>query len=308
MRDLSILIPARNEIFLQKTIENILENIEADTEVIAVCEGNWPSPPVLDNPRVNLVVNFDPIGQRAATNLAARLSGAKYVMKADAHCAFGKGFDRILMEEFEPDWTVVPRMYNLHAFNWVCKCGNRTYQGPKPEKCEKCGDTELEMEIVWEPRKSRRSDYLRFDKDLKFQYWQQYEKERPDKAKELISDCLGCLGACFMMTRERYWELDGMDESHGSWGQMGTEVACKSWLSGGRLVTNKKTWFSHMFRTNNEGFSFPYEISGKDIQKARKHSKRLWKDNKWTKAKKPLSWLIEHFKPVPGWHQGINDG
>jgi len=282
-RDLSILIPARNEMFLQRTIENILENIEADTEVIAVSDGSWPITPVKDDPRVNLVVNFNAIGQRQGTNLAARLSKAKYVMKCDAHCAFGKGFDRILMEEFEPDWTVVPRMFNLHAFDWQCKaCGERFYQGPEPAKCATCGsDLGHEMVIVWKPRKSRRSDYMRFDKDFRFQYWPQYEKERPEEAKKKISDCMGCLGACFMMTRERYWELGGMDEGHGSWGQMGTEVACKAWLSGGRLVVNKKTWFSHMFRTNNAGFSFPYPITGKDVHKARKYSQRIWGKDKW---------------------------
>ena len=41
------------------------------------------------------------------------------------------------------------------------------------------------------------------------------------------------------------------DEKHGSWGQYGTEWACKSWLSGGKLITTKKTWFGHMFRTGN---------------------------------------------------------
>ena len=35
MKDLSILIPARSEMFLSRTIEDILQHIEADTEVIA---------------------------------------------------------------------------------------------------------------------------------------------------------------------------------------------------------------------------------------------------------------------------------
>ena len=39
MKDLSILIPARNEQFLKRTIDDILENIEADTEIIAVLDG-----------------------------------------------------------------------------------------------------------------------------------------------------------------------------------------------------------------------------------------------------------------------------
>ena len=92
MPDLSILIPARNEMFLATTIENILENIEADTEIIAILDGDWPEPPVSDHPRVT-VIHHESIGQRAATNEGARISQAKFIMKADAHCAFDKGFE-----------------------------------------------------------------------------------------------------------------------------------------------------------------------------------------------------------------------
>jgi hypothetical protein len=277
-----------------------MQNIEADTEIIAVCDGNWPDPPLADNPRVKLIYHPVPIGQRAATNEAARLSTAKYIMKCDAHCAFDKGFDRKLMEHFEPDWTVVPRMYNLHAFNWRCLgCGNETYQGPKPVNCEKCHHNEFEMVIVWKPRLHRRTDFMRFDKDLKFGYWQEYER-RP-QAKEKIAEQMCAVGACWMMSRERFWELDGVDEHHGSWGQMGVEIACKSWLSGGKQVVNKHTWFSHMFRTNNAGFSFPYPISGKEIEYARKHSRKMWMERTWPKAKYNLQWLIDKFAPVPTW-------
>ncbi|GAG18954.1 unnamed protein product, partial [marine sediment metagenome] len=86
--DLSILIPARNEEFLANTVGDILDNIQGDTEVIVVCDGNWPDPPVPDDPRVTLVYHSESIGQRAATNEAARLSKAKFLMKCDAHCAF----------------------------------------------------------------------------------------------------------------------------------------------------------------------------------------------------------------------------
>jgi hypothetical protein len=290
--------------FLKHTIEDILSKIKLNTEIIAVSDGDYPVEPIQDHKRVSLVINHKAIGQRQGVNLAARLSRAKYVMKLDAHCSVGKGFDEILLNDIEEDQTVVPRMYNLHAFDWQCKkCGHRKYQGPYPEKCKECNSTEHERVMVWKPRKSRRSDYMRFDKNMKFQYWLDYEK-RPGVKDKKIDDCMGCLGACFLMSRERFWKLGGMDENHGSWGQMGTEVACKAWLSGGRLVVNKKTWFSHMFRTNNAGFSFPYDISGKDVGKARKYSKDIWKNNKWSGAVRDLSWLIEHFKPVPEWHNG----
>ena len=42
MPDLSVLIPARSEMFLRRTIEDILAHMEGDTEIIVVCDGNWP--------------------------------------------------------------------------------------------------------------------------------------------------------------------------------------------------------------------------------------------------------------------------
>lgn len=303
-KDLSVIIPARNEIFLQRTIENILENIQGDTEVIAICDGYWPDPPVLDNPRVIVVHHTESIGQRAATNEGARISRARYVMKADAHCAFDKGFDIKLIDGCQHDWTLVPLMYNLHAFDWQCPgCGHRSYQGPKPEKCSVCHNTnEHNMMIVWQPRWNRLTYSWRFDKEMNFQYWREHRK-RPETRRGSYIETMSFIGACWFMERERYWALDGLDEAHGSWGQVGTEMACKSWLSGGKLLTCKKTWFSHMFRTNNHGFSFPYPMSGNQINRAKTYSRDLWLNDKWPKAKYPLKWLVDKFAPVPGWEE-----
>lgn len=298
--DLSVIIPARNEIFLSNTINDILKNKRGNTEVIAILDGYWPEPGIQDHPDVTLIHHPVSIGQRAATNEGARISNAKFIMKADAHCAFDEGFDIKLMQDCEYDWTVIPRMYNLHAFDWECKkCGHRVYQGPKPDKCEKCKHPELERKMVWKPRKSRKSDSMRFDTNMKFAYWGSYTKRA--EAKPKIAPLLCAIGACWFLHRDRFWDLDGLDEGHGSWGQMGVEIACKSWLSGGKHLINKKTWFSHMFRTG-KGFGFPYKISGKQVNKARKHSQKLWKGNTWPKAKHDLDWLLTKFHPIPEWH------
>lgn len=288
MKDLSILIPARNEQFLKRTIDDILSNIEADTEIIAVLDGEWGES-IPDHPRVTLVYHAKARGQRAAVNEAARLSKAKYIMKADAHCAFDKGFDRKLIEGYREGDTVIPRMYNLHAFDWVCECGNRVYQSRKvPCLCGK----EMQMEVVWEPRLHRKTDFARFDKDLHFQYW--YRHDDPN------NEVMCFVGACFFMSRDRYFELDGLDEKHGSWGQMGVEVSLKSWLSGGRVVVNKDTWFAHLFRT----YGFPYPISYEEQERAREYSKDFWNLKqptelpKWNKAIYPLQWVVDKF----GWY------
>ena len=155
--------------------------------------------------------------------------------------------------------------------------------------------------MVWEPRWHRRSEFMRFDQDLKFAYWGSLGK-RPE-SKGDIADTMSLIGACFFMHRKRFWELDGCDEEHGSWGQQGTEVSCKTWLGpgNGRLVVNKKTWFSHMFRTQGGEFGFPYPLSGSAVKKARERSKDLWAGGKWPKAKRDLQWLLDKFAPIPGW-------
>lgn len=304
--DLSVIIPARNEMFLQRTIDDVLANSEADTEVIAICDGYWPDPPVKDHPRVTIVHHTNPIGQRAATNEGARISQAQYIMKADGHCAFGKGFDRILIEDCEYNWTMVPAMWNLHAFDWKCNaCGNQTYQGYEPTTCKACGASDgFEMVVIWKPRGNKVTYSWRFDNNMQFQYWRKHHR----RCEGDLIETMSFIGACFLINRERFWEIDGLDENHGSWGQFGTEIACKTWLSGGKLITSKKTWFGHMFRTGNfkgsgyRGSCFPYEITGEAMEKARIYSRDLWLHNRWPKAKKPISWLVDKFKPVPGWH------
>ena len=295
--DLSVIIPARNEEWLVPTVEDVLKNSEADTEVIVILDGYWPEPGIADNPKVKIIHHSEPIGQRQATNEGIRLSEAKYIMKLDAHCCLDKGFDVKLMANMEYDWTVVPRMYNMHVFDWKCvKCGKRSYMGPTPTSCKDCDNTtKFKKRIVWKPRRNRRSDFMRFDSELHFQYWKDCGNREESKGD--IADLMCCLGACWFMDKDRYWELGGMDEGHGSWGQMGVEVACKAWLSGGRLVSNKDTWFSHMFRTQS-GFGFPYQNPG---HSAKEYSRDLWENNKWEGQVKNLSWLIKKFWPIPGW-------
>lgn len=316
--DLSILIPARNEIYLRVTVDNILENIRGNTEVIVGLDGAWADPPLLDDPRVTILYRNVPAGQRGMTNDLCRLSKAKYIMKIDAHCAVDEGFDIKMIEAFKEvgdNVTMIPALYNLHAFNWKClKCGNEWYQSPQPSHCQlpgearkdnpNCDNTkDFKKVIIWQKRgEGRRSEAYRFDTTLHFQY----HREQMKKSTGDLIETMSAQGSCFMLTREKYWELDICDEEFGSWGQQGTEVACKTWLSGGRLLTNRKTWYAHMFRTQGGDFGFPYPLSGEQVEHARKYSKDLFMENTWKLQKYPLSWLLDKFKPLPDWHSENN--
>lgn len=308
--ELSVIIPGRCEQFMAQTVEDVLLHARADTEIIAICDGDWPpARGIRDDPRVKVVKTGTSIGQRAATNLGVSVSRAKYVMKLDAHCAMDEGFDVKMLELMQPDYTMVPAMHRLHAFDWVCnECGHGAYQGFKPEKCAECGEDNLFMKLVWEPKwKNGPSVSWRFDTNLRMQYWNDHRKrpEVQEQAKSGLVETPICVGCCFLMERDRFWELGGMDEGHGSWGQYGFELGAKAWLSGGKMVTNVRTWFAHLFRTGNFSASgestFPYPLSGAEQEAARKYSRDLWMNDKWPLAVRPLSWLIDHFAPMPDW-------
>lgn len=297
--DLSILIPARNEMFVSNTVADILKNRRGKTEIIVGLDGQWAEPGIPDHPDVRVVYVSESLGQRAMTNLLCRLSQAKYVAKCDAHVAFSEGFDVELMNAMQghDDWTIVPTMKNLHAFDWVCPDGHRRYQGPSGP-CTDCG-APTERDVVWYAKPSPNSNSYCFDKTLHFQYNKDFNK-RPE-GKGDITPSMSLQGSFFMLTRDKYWELNICDEAYGSWGQQGVEVACKTWLSGGQVMVDQKCWYAHMFRTKGD-FTFPYPISGAQVDHARKYSRDIWLNDKWPLAKHKLEWLINKFAPVPYWH------
>ena len=91
--DFAILIPARNEEFLARTVQDLVENTGDKTEILVGLDGKWSDPGIVDHKRVTIVYYPESIGQRAMTKRLARITKAKYIAKTDAHCAFDKGFD-----------------------------------------------------------------------------------------------------------------------------------------------------------------------------------------------------------------------
>ena len=309
-RDISICIPARNEEFLARTVQDILENKEANTEIIVGLDSEWANPCIPQHPDVNVIFVPETVGQRGITDLCVKLSRAKYIIKCDAHCSFDKGFDRKMLEMFKEtgdNVTAVPTMRNLWVFDWKCgHCGWKKYQGPTPEKCDNCGKTDnLYKKMVWVGKERPQSNSYAFDAEPHFIYFNDYTK-RPEYKESLektgITETMSLQGSFFMATREKYWEL-GLGGDFGSWGNQGLQVACATWLSGGRVLVNHKTWYSHCFRTQGGSFGFPYEQHGRAVDKTKKKVWEFFINGKWDKQIHSVSWLVEKFWPVPGWTQ-----
>ena len=286
---LSVLIPARNEIYLEQTVRNVLANAEGEIEVLVALDGWIPNPSfdVKDN-RAIFYHFKESIGQRKAINELAKFAKGKYIMKLDAHSAVDKGFDVKLAADCEYDWTVIPRMYNLDVKTWQPK---------------EFGDFNTAV------RRGKLHDYLYMKMNEKGElrtdyYPHKVNKELHHSRKDiLIDDTMSCMGPCFFMHKDRFREQGGCDENHeGGWGQQAVEVACKAWLSGGSLKVNKNTWFAHWFRKGDGGF--PYPISGNQIDRVRAYSTDLWINDKWPPAKRKFEWMIDKFDP-PGWNKNV---
>ena len=262
---ISVIIPAYKEPYLQQTIDSLLKSARGKIEVIAVLDGCWPDPIIKDDPRVHLIHFPEPRGMRTAINAGAKLAKGKYLMKCDAHCLFADGFDEVLKADCEPDWTVVPTRYSLDSNKWERKI-----------------DKKYEFE------------YISSD-DLKGKRWPEYAKRV--EGQEIV-DLMTFQGSCWFMHWERFWELGGLDDiNYGGMGREAQEVCLKTWLSGGRMVLNRKTWYAHWSKSKSDIHTSQREIKAKSVEFA----KDLWMNDKWFKATRKLQWLIDKFAPVPTW-------
>jgi hypothetical protein len=253
---LSIIIPARAELYLNKTVEDLLQKAEGEIEIIIIYDGYWDTP--VADPRVKVIHRGKSMGMRAGINSAVAIAKGKYVMKIDGHCMVGQGYDKILIADCEKNWVVVPRRKRLDPVNWSLIEG-------RPD-----------------------IDYMYLTEDLHGEKWESKNKD-PELKKIEIDDLMSAQGSCWFMHRDYFYQLELMDEAtYGSfWGEF-QEIGLKCWLSGGRCIVNKKTWYAHWHKDKRG-----YPLSGNKPDFTNK-----WKEGTaWSKATLPLSWLIEKFNP-----------
>ena len=263
--DLSVVIPARKEQYLQQTIDSILKAARGTIEVIAVLDGYWPNPSIKDDPRVHLIHFPEPRGMRTAINAGAKLAKGEYLMKCDAHCIFADGFDEALKADCKPDYTLVPTRYSLDSNKWERKI-NKKYE----------------------------FEYISSDQ-LKGKRWPEFAKRVEGKK---LCDLMTSQGSCWFMRWERFWDLGGLDDiNYGSMGREAQEVCLKSWLSGGRYVLDRNTWYAHWSKSRSD----PRFAHRDEKQKSIEFATDLWMNDKWPLAKRKLKWLVKRFAPVPTW-------
>ena len=281
---LSVLIPSRNEPFLNKTINDLFEKAVEDIEIIVMLDNYWPEP-ILD-PHDNLIIvhTGSVQGMRNNLNSAARIASGKYLMKTDAHCMFAKGFDIALKKDCKTGWLVVPRRYSLDAENWKRQRKPIDYLYlTYPYHLDSTYGSGFHGK-KWHGENGLTGGYYHL------------EEKRKDI---LIDDIIAFQGSCWFMHRDLFFKIGCFDNGNYNIHQEATELSFKVWLSGGRVVRNKKTWYAHLHKGKQYGRGF--WLSKKKMVEAEISSVNMWMNNKWSGQTKKIQWLIKRFWPLEGW-------
>ena len=283
-KKVSVIIPSRQERFLQPTVHDIFAKARGELEVIVVHEG--PVPPDWSKlqdkyPQLHTIHHPEPKGMRAAINAAAASAisrGSKYLCKLDGHVMVDEGFDVKLIADCDSDWVVVPRRLRLEPETWT----------------------------IAEPDKPPYDyHYLSFPDDpndfggpgLNGKPWKERQQQRADIE---IDEEMSSQGSGWFMHAAYFEHLELMDQqSYGPFWNEAQEIFLKAWLSGGRCMVNKKTNYSHLHKGKKYGRG--YRMPEAWLKQGANFTKNWMFNRAWAKQTMPFSWLIEKFWPVPSW-------
>lgn len=280
MSKVSIIIPARNEKYLTRTLDNLYENATGDFEVIVGLNGKTEYPIKYDLPNLTVYHELENIGLKPMINKLASMSKGKYIYKSDAHCAFGKGFDEILQNGMQDDWVVTPR-FKIIKQDWSIQ--------------QRDGQEEFyDYFYLCCPFTDKRG--LRFKAGG---HWPERTKERLESHPEW-DETPQMHGSGWFVDKKYYFDtLGGFPET--DWDGHAQEpiwLGLKNWLMGGKLMVNKKTWYAHLHQDSRDrGYPEDRKATEKTYNETAKH----WLLNKEDHLKHNFEWFVDKFNPMPTW-------
>lgn len=288
MAKVSIILPSCNEVattnegvnVLQRTVQDIYEKATGDFEVIVGFNGpeyqDFP-----DYPNLRVLKLPENVGIKTLINTLAIMAKGTYLYKSDAHCSFGEGFDEILQSDMEDNWLVMPRFYVLNGKTW--------------KKQQRDGQDEF-------------YDYFYLccpftdPRGFRFKAGGHWSEQTKNTLKSALSvdETPQIHGSGWFVNREYYLETLGGFPTKDPMGhaQEPAWLALRTWLMGGKVMVNKKTWYAHMHQDGDKkGYRYTRDQE--------RHSYD-WTANHWMSNKEPyiihnMEWFIEKFMPMPTW-------
>ena len=268
-----MIIPSRNEKYLAKTVDDIFAKTRGKIEVIVILDEQDQK--LTSRPNLIIQKKIGPPGMKSAINQGVKVASGEYIMKTDAHCMFGEGFDKILIENHQDNWIQIPRRYSLQVETWSIKPNRPS----------------VDYEYFLYP----------FAEVTSVRTGGKWHQRAQDRKELLIDETMVFQGSCWLMKKDYYnnvCRLEINPETKDEFVLEPEELAFKSWLSGGKVMVNKKTWYAHYYK--DQGFR-GYFLDKRSMRKQRIFHIDYWMHDKWPKATKKMEWFVNQFMPIPGW-------
>lgn len=242
---LSVIIPSYKDPLLNNTMQSILDNFETDYEIIPIIDGYDP-PELVKHNRIKPIILKDNVGMREAINIGVKASVGEYLMRADEHIMFCKGYDKIITDSIKDNQIMSGIRRFLDPVKW--------------EIMEDMGQIVYEKLII-------RQNPTKFTAVN----WRSRERERKDI---MVDETMAMQGSNWFMARS-WWDkvIKRLDsEGYGTLYQDSTEMQFKTWNAGGQLMVNKNAWYAHKHRSFNRTHNYPGELS----RKSWAYSLKMW--------------------------------
>jgi glycosyltransferase involved in cell wall biosynthesis len=280
MAKVSVIIASRNEPYLHRTNQDILEKATGDIEIINILEQEWDvDGNYMEDPRVSYLFNPVAVGLREAVNQGVGLANGEYIMKVDAHVMFEKGFDEVLVRDCKGNWVMIPNRYPLSPEIWALE-----------SRSDDKYPISYEYFVYGEPERGI--------------YSRNWHARNRDESRPKIDDTPSSQGSCWFMHKEHYRNMDLFEKKYGMFYLEFQEIALKTWLSGGAVKVNKNTWYAHWHKPKSHGRGYRLPSGQREI--SIKAMNEWLTDSAWKKQTLPFKWLItKKFPDMPGWKEWI---
>jgi glycosyltransferase involved in cell wall biosynthesis len=292
---ISVIIPACNEGFLQSTIDSLLDGAAGDVQIIAVIDGGpWPDPPLRNDPRLLVVRNNAQQGMRQSFNAAAQIATGEFLMKCDGHCIFAPSWDAALTADCDDDWLVVPTRHSIDGDVWK--------QHPRDgQKAVKHRHYNYHF-LTW-PFDLGLYGYGLHAKTFD---WNTNRVVNDRWKSKPIDDLMSFQGSCWFTHATLFHRLwpNGLDYANYYFYQEAQEIGLTVWMSGGRCVINKNTWYGHYHKGQNnlhtidgrEGRGFFLNVHKK--RSSEKYATDYWLNDQMPNAQRTFVQFIERFSDL----------
>jgi len=252
-------------------------------------DGYWPDPPLPENKNLIVVRKGVPMGMRDSINRGVAIATGKYIMKCDDHCAFSDGFDVALKKHHEDNWITIPSRYSLDPIKWEPTRGPINY---------------MYLTFPFDDHELFGTGFhgtkWHGEQGLFGSYWHREHERKKTK----IDDLMIFQGSCYFMTKDYFGNfLGGLSEvGYGQFAQEAQEIGFKTWLGGGAVKVNKKTWYAHLYKGRRYGRMYRVSNFDRYTKEASEWSADYWLNNKWEGRVHDFEWFIDVMFPgMPSW-------